>query len=72
MHVIRKAYYIYRLKFDTSEQAGFMFPCDADGRVDEAALPDEARANYAACKSGAVAVIKRPYIQEYRIPGEGE
>jgi hypothetical protein len=42
----------FQLFFSTGPGAGFGFPCDRDGLVDAAALPEAASANYRRAQDG--------------------
>ena len=55
----------FELRFDSLfvEGRGLSFPCDAQGRVDEAALTPRARANYQRARSVVGREFRTPAVQ---------
>jgi hypothetical protein len=60
----REFFVEYSLKYNTSNNGGFSFPCDAQGHVDLSILSDAAKHNYHQCLDGMVGAIRAPYVQE--------
>lgn len=58
----------YRLRYPTSRNTAYAFPCDRDGVIDTPSLSDAALANLVWCRNSGILPYVKNYSYDYRHP----